>query len=157
MFKIKILPQYRTPVFLTLVALFSCLGAVHSQDPWLITQLPTARLDMAGAYANGKAVFAGGLTKYDPSAVYSNAADLYDVAKNTWTSAQLSAARSGIAAGVWGNKLIFAGGGSSGGFHDEVDIYDAATGAWTQRKLPAKRTEMGAATVDPRSWEAKNE
>jgi hypothetical protein len=148
---------YLKTLFLPAVLFNVFTSAACQNSPWLITELPTARLDMAGAYVGGKALFAGGLSGFEPDLVFSKAVDLYDVAGNTWTSAQLSAARNNIAAAVWGNKAIFAGGNSNLGFFDEVDIYDASTGLWSLRKLPAKRSNMGAATVDPRSWEAKNE
>ncbi len=41
---------------------------------------------------------------------YSNAVDLYNIASGTWSTAQLSVARSGLAATSVGNVAIFAGG-----------------------------------------------
>ena len=44
-----------------------------------------------------------------------NAVDLYNSATGAWSTAQLSAARSLLAAASVGNVAIFAGGGSSSG------------------------------------------
>jgi hypothetical protein len=42
--------------------------------------------------------------------VYSNAVDVYNSASGTWSTAQLSVARYGLAATSVGNVAIFAGG-----------------------------------------------
>ena len=44
---------------------------------------------------------------------YSNAVDLYNSASGTWSTAQLSLARGGLAAASVGNVAIFAGGHGS--------------------------------------------
>ena len=43
---------------------------------------------------------------------FSNAVDLYNSASGTWSTAQLSVARYGLAATSVGNVAIFAGGGT---------------------------------------------
>ena len=43
---------------------------------------------------------------------YSNAVDLYNSASGTWSTAQLSVARNGLAATSVGNVAILAGGGT---------------------------------------------
>ena len=47
---------------------------------------------------------------------YSNAVDLYNSASGTWSTAQLSVARWGLAATSVGNVAIFAGGGGGGNY-----------------------------------------
>ena len=62
-------------------------------------------------------------------------ADVYDTTTNTWStsSSALSLARSILAAGAAGNRIVFAGGqDSSGTASGVVDIYDVQQDTWTR-------------------------
>jgi hypothetical protein len=94
-----------------------------------------------GAIGN-KIVFAGGTGRQDISGpVYMYAtADIFDATTGARTSGKLSKARSNIAVGASGNKIVFAG----GWFWDmsynvltsnSVDIYDASANTWTKTTL----------------------
>ena len=50
----------------------------------------------------------------DGSSSFSNAVDLYNYTSGTWSTAQLSVVRDGLAATSVGNVAIFAGGGYGG-------------------------------------------
>ena len=66
---------------------------------------------LAGAGTGNKVLFGGGFT-YDNNfnPIPSSTVDIYDVLTNTWSTAQLSEARYGLAAAATGNKIVFAGG-----------------------------------------------
>lgn len=55
--------------------------------------------------------------------------DIYNASTNTWSKAQLSAARQGVTAATVGDKVLFAGGfgypdGRNWGEFNTVDIYE---------------------------------
>ena len=105
--------------------------------------LSVFRAFMGVAAAENKIFFAGGSTgEQDPLILYSRV-DIYDISTQTWSSAELSEARTGIGAVVVGNKILFAGGAknfdyNSGwtNFSTRVDIYDVVTDTWTITELP---------------------
>ncbi len=74
---------------------------------WTVSKLSVPRDNLAAAAAGSKIVFAGGVvynaatTKYAPS----TAVDIYDVNSGQWTTAQLSEARTQLAA-AGGGELI---------------------------------------------------
>lgn len=115
----------------------------------IIGHLSEARDNIAVASAGSKIVFAGGLKAWVCGPDYgvpSSAVDIYDINTQTWTTAQLSVARWGIAAIALGNKLFFAG-GENGQWttYDNVDIYDVSTNTWTVAHLSEARGFTGAA------------
>ncbi len=67
---------------------------------------------------------------------------------NTWSTAELKEARSGIAVAAAGNKVFFAG-----GFNDNlessklVDVYDLSSNTWTTAPLSEARSDIAAATA----------
>jgi len=116
--------------------------------------LSKPRANMAVASAGNKILFAGGTSDASPSELWgSSRVDIYDIAANTWSTAELSVARYGIAAIASGNKIFFAG-GSSGEigdvtetYHTTVDIYDVATNTWSVGNLSEHVAFTTAATV----------
>jgi hypothetical protein len=110
------------------------------------------------AAADGKIVFAGGPSVFtningtknsSPSA----AVDIYDIDTKSWTRAQLSQARQGMAAVSCGNKIFFAGGSMRSVFftgqdvYDNVDIYDVTSNTWTVAHLSEPRSFLAAAAI----------
>ncbi|HSU28873.1 MAG TPA: PKD domain-containing protein [Chitinophagaceae bacterium] len=99
-----------------------------------------------GAAAN-KIVYAGGqvLSTYQSS----SRVDIYDISTQTWTTAELSEARFGIAVASLGNKIFFGGGNKDfGNFSSRVDIYDAVANTWSTAELSMNRMLLTAATVN---------
>ena len=98
------------------------------------------------------AVIAGGCTVSMNDCVPTDSVDVYDALSDTWTTAQLSAPRYGIATAVVGTKAILAGGCIRESHRcdqssDHVDIYDASTKRWRSTTLPQPRYYLGAVTV----------
>lgn len=129
-----------------------------SSNLWSTAVLSEARADMSVIAAGNKVLFAGGYRKYDgfndSPYDFSTRVDIYDIATNTWSTAELKEARSGMAAGVAGNKVVFAGGYSvtdpvSGLWlvSNRVDIYDATANSWSTHLLNLPRDGMVAATI----------
>ncbi len=72
------------------------------------------------------------------------------LAQGTWTTAQLSVARFGLAAASSGNFAIFAGGtapGSGQQMSDAVDLYNFVDRIWSTARLSAARAYLAAASV----------
>ncbi len=82
-----------------------------------------------------------------------NAVDLYNSASGAWSTAQLSVARSNLAATSVGNVAIFAGGDipsvlmSHYNVSDAVDLYNSASGAWSTARLSVARSNLAATSV----------
>jgi hypothetical protein len=119
--------------------------------------LSQRRTEIAAAAVGDKVLFAGGLeiielfpSPFDP--VIMNAysvVDIYDISTQTWTTANLSEARGGMAYAVAGNKAFFAGGyNGAGEVSDAVDIYDAETDTWTTETLSQARAFFGNGTAN---------
>ena len=78
----------------------------------------------------------------------SSRVDIYDVSSNTWSTAELSEPRYGIAAAVVGNKVFFAGGGDGNNtVTNKVDIYDLSSNTWSTATLSQARTDLAATTA----------
>ena len=72
------------------------------------------------------------------------------LAQGTWSTAQLSVARFGLAAASSGNFAIFAGGTTPNSglqMSDAVDLFNSATGKWSTARLSAARAYAAAASV----------
>jgi N-acetylneuraminic acid mutarotase len=108
---------------------------------------------MAVAAAGNKIVFAGGTSEDPPSERYgSSRVDIFDIANQSWSTAELSVPRSSITAISAGNKIFFAGGyagelGDLEYYYSTVDIYDVSTNSWSVANLSEPRIGMAAATV----------
>jgi hypothetical protein len=71
-------------------------------------------------------------------------------AQGTWSTAQLSVARFGLAAASSGNFAIFAGGttpNSASQMSAAVDLYNSATAQWSTAQLSAARAYAAATSV----------
>jgi K319L-like, PKD domain/Kelch motif len=111
-----------------------------------IGTLSEPRFGLVSATANNKILFAGG----QKEGGYSSRVDIYDIATNTWSSAELSNGdRMDMAAATVGNKILFAGGNErdNGTPTSRVDMYDASTNSWSQAELSQPRWGLAAATV----------
>ena len=78
--------------------------------------------------------------------------DIYDASTNTWSTAELSAARQGLVAATVGDKVLFAGGfgypdGSNWGEFNTVDIYDNSNNSWSTATLSQARMDITATTA----------
>ena len=115
--------------------------------------IPMGRLSqpnfgMAVASAGNKILFAGG---HGTSSWGSTRVDIYDMATQTWSTAELSEARWGIAAVAAGNKIFFAGGeygdGAIDTHYSTIDIYDVSSNTWSVASLSQPRSQIAAAAV----------
>ena len=112
-----------------------------------IGTLSEARIALNSGAARGKILFAGGFV---PSSHYSSRVDIYNIATNTWSTAELTIPeRQGMAVASVGSKVLFAGGGDNdnGITTSRVDIYDAANNSWSIAELSKKREFMAATTL----------
>jgi hypothetical protein len=108
--------------------------------------LSEARTKIAVASAGNKILFAGGQKSTgEPSSTV----DIYDIATQIWSTAQLSLPRYLIAAISAGNKIYFAGGHSTNidTPSSRIDIYDVASNSWSIAELSEPRSEISAATI----------
>ena len=112
--------------------------------------LSQGREGMAVAAAGNKIVFAGGCCSSTQD-WGSSRVDIYDLATQTWSTAELSEKRSHIAAVAAGNKIFFAGGSYGDGAFDNlystVDIYDVSANTWSVASLSEPRYYIAAAFV----------
>ncbi|MBP6686223.1 MAG: hypothetical protein KA160_00090 [Lacibacter sp.] len=104
--------------------------------------LSEVRIVSVAAAVGNKILFAGGTpipVRGGPK--FSSTVDIYDITTNTWSSADLSQARTGITAVTMGTKVFFAGGtgmlsATSIGLTSRVDIYDAVANSWSTIEMP---------------------
>lgn len=130
-----------------------------------VGKLSQGRCGMAVASAGTKIVFAGASISEDrnsPNPAYgSSRVDIYDMAAQTWSTAELSEWRSDIAAVAAGNKIFFAGGRLGDGALDQlystVDIYDVSTNTWSVASLSQPRAYIAAASVGDKVFFAGGE
>ncbi|MCO6493065.1 MAG: T9SS type A sorting domain-containing protein [Phaeodactylibacter sp.] len=114
--------------------------------------LSAGRTELSAVAVGTKVLFAGGFAIHEipqsptipvPMTAY-DVVDIYDTENNTWTTAQLSVARGGMAHAVAGSKAFFAGGYlGNGEVTDVVDIYDSDTDTWTTSTLSQARAFYG--------------
>lgn len=123
-------------------------------NTWSTWNMGTAR-EVGGAAGTGnKVVFAGGTGRSDiagPVYMY-NKVDIFDINTGARSSGKLSKARTNIAAGAAGNKVVFVGGWYwdmmySTVYSNKADIYDVSTGLWTSTTLAKKRDNISVAVV----------
>ena len=110
-----------------------------------IQELSILRSGFSVASANQKLIIAGGV---GVDGIPSSRVDIWDLLLNTWSTAELSEARYGMASAVLGNKVYFAGGYSE--LHhttsDRVDVYDVVLNTWSTATLGEKGAfKIGAA------------
>jgi hypothetical protein len=111
--------------------------------------LSIERAHVAAGTVGNKVFFAGGfmVTNDYTTVVFSSRVDIYDANSQTWSTAELSEARSSIGVVAVGNKILFAGGANAwnnpnGGYMDysgwstRIDIYDVTTNTWSTAEMP---------------------
>ena len=131
---------------LTTVDIFDTLT-----QSWTVAQLSSPRMyDQAVSYEN-TVLFTGGyrvLSLSPTNFEFSDIVDIYDLTSETWSTANLSQARSGVAASVVGDVALFGGGQTSTTeVSDRVDIYNFSTGTWTTASLSEARFFCTAVTI----------
>jgi hypothetical protein len=140
------------------VAPSSC-GSSRPEFFLTVTPFVTGRLSKPRAIgsivaAGSKILFAGGTGSSSGMQSWGETrVDIYDMATNTWSIAELSEARYQMAGIAAGNKIILAG-GSSGEIgdvtyraHAAVDIYDLSTNTWSATIMSEAKAGMAAGTV----------
>jgi hypothetical protein len=104
--------------------------------------------------AGNKIVFAGGRSVPQCNGNWcedwgSSRVDIYGIVSNTWSTAELSVPRFGIASVAAGDKLFFAGGESGDGAFNfisgAVDVYDITTNTWSVLSMSEPRSYVAAA------------
>lgn len=124
------------------------INTVYSNRPLVnarlipVGTLAEARAVSVVAAVGNKILFAGGTpvpVRGGPK--FSSTVDIYDISTNTWSSASLSMARTGMTAATMGDKVFFSGGtgmlsATSIGLTSRVDIYDTRTGLWSTIEMP---------------------
>jgi hypothetical protein len=114
---------------------------------WSTARLSASRMMLSGVSAGNTVIFAGGVGAGGfLAADVGIAADLYNTATGTWSTAELSAARFFVAATSFGNLAIFAG-GENHPPSNVVDIYNSATGTWSTAQLSVGRKYLAAASA----------
>jgi hypothetical protein len=115
---------------------------------WSTARLSASRMWLSGVSAGNAVVFAGGVGAGGfLAADVGIAADLYNSATGTWSTAELSAARFIVAATSLGHLAIFAGGEHPYTPSNAVDIYNSATGTWSTAQLSVGRKYLAAASA----------
>jgi hypothetical protein len=123
-----------------------------SINTWSTASLSEARGGLSAIAAGNKVFFAGGYKKYeslgDGPYDFSTRVDIYDIATNTWSTAELKEARSGMAVAAARNKIFFAGGYNDNGESFKlVDVYDLSSNTWTTAPLSEARSDIAVATA----------
>ena len=123
------------------------LACDNSVRPTINARLiPVGTLSQAGSFmavasAGNKILFAGGGST-------GTRVDIFDFAANTWSTAELSSKRHGIAAVGARNKIFFAGGIDEYGWSStDVDIYDVATDTWSLSNMSTEGDKLTTATT----------
>ena len=118
---------------------------------WTTAQLTEGRFGIGVAVLGNKIFFGGGGRQQDNgwgawqySGLGSSVVDIFDVANNSWSTAQLSSPRVPVGASA-GNKVVFAG-GYEWNPSPIVDIYDGVTNIWTTGTLSESRNISQVAT-----------
>ncbi|MEO6219503.1 MAG: kelch repeat-containing protein, partial [Ginsengibacter sp.] len=115
-------------------------------NTWSNAELSQDREFIVAASVGSKIFFAGGEKDpwgYSPtSGTITSRVDIYDASNNSWSTAELSTARAGIAASSVGSKVLFVG-----GYSNVVDIYDNSTNTWSTSSLSEARSGISATTA----------
>lgn len=111
-----------------------------------VGNLSQDRAGVSVASAGNKILFAGGLTA---SGSNSSRVDIYDLATQTWSKAELSEARYDVSAIGTGNRIFFAGGEIGDGTSpvSTVDIYDVSANQWSASSLSIAGSGMAPAVA----------
>ena len=111
-----------------------------------------ARAGIASATAGSKILFAGGYTTCSTigSGIcnWFSRVDIYDLNTQSWSTAELSEARTFMGVATLGSRIFFAGGYiNSDNATSRVDIYDASTNIWSTAELSEARINPAAASA----------
>ncbi|KAJ2162733.1 hypothetical protein GGF46_000458 [Coemansia sp. RSA 552] len=100
--------------------------------------LSVARSSAAAASVGHLALFAGGRLQ---NSSYTDVVDIYDRESNKWSTAHLSANRSGVGAGTLAGRYALFAGGHDAKFRPMslVDVFDSQTKQWSQIHLHTPR------------------
>jgi len=128
------------------------LSACDANRPHLNAQLITVgtlsqtRKGISVASTGNKILFAGGFVT---GSTYTSRVDIYDLANQSWSTAELSLARNDMAAVSCENKIFFGGGENGDGTSNvaAVDIYDASSNTWSAASLSEPRHDVAGASV----------
>src|SRR5579871_4347678 len=97
-------PSFPLSIVALLIANFC-----HAQ--WTTSQLSVGRFNLAATSAGNKVLFAGGVASINnPEDTWYSRVDIYNTTTNSWSTAELSAARGQLAAASTGTKAFFGGG-----------------------------------------------
>jgi hypothetical protein len=125
-------------------------------NTWSVDRLSQERIEVAATTTGDHVFFGGGyqhINMWDTPYDYTSRVDIYNIATNKWSMAELSEARSGMAAIAINNKVIFAGGYTSTASSQDVtpvntvDVYDLTTNTWTTTALSEARYGIQAVVV----------
>lgn len=124
--------------------LFICLS-FKLLAQWSSINLSEAKVQMGAVAYGTRAYFGGG----NNGTGHSKLVEIYDVKTGSWTTQQLSIARSFPAVAANGGKVFFAGGINFNGLvhYKTVDIFDTLTHQWSLAELSAPRMYIQAASV----------
>jgi N-acetylneuraminic acid mutarotase len=134
-------------VFLSVLSLctFKVQPASAIEDSWVAKQpMPTARIGLGAAVANGKIYAFGG----DGG---SNVTEEYNPVTNTWTAKKpMPTGRSRFGIAVYQNEIYVIGGATANGFTAVNEVYNPSTDTWeTKAPLPRNgRAELTASVVN---------
>lgn len=114
--------------------------------------LSIARAGIASGTAGNKVLFAGGFTTCGTTGSgicnWFSRVDVYNLNTQSWSTAELSEARTDMGVATLGSKIFFAGGYiSSDNATSRVDIYDASTNIWSTAELSEARINPAAASA----------
>lgn len=119
-----------------------------------IGTLSLARKYLAAAVAGNKIVFAGGVTdfSYPPGVEGVELVDIYDLATNSWSTAQLHMPKYDMSVISSGNKIFFTPGWYTDGGtwmdpNKLVDVYDASNNIWSTVSLDMAKVGVTPAAV----------
>ncbi|HEV8273637.1 MAG TPA: PKD domain-containing protein [Chitinophagaceae bacterium] len=119
-----------------------------------IVNLSVPRVGMAAVAAGNKIFFAGG---GNSTLGYLSRVDIYDIATQILTTAEVSIPRTNMSAIAAGDKVFFAGGTeNSGNASARVDIFNLVTQSWSTAELSQPRYYITTATVGNKVFFAGN-
>lgn len=128
-------------LYLSAISLVA-FGAQPATGQWSTATLSEARYEIFAVEVGGVALFAGGILNSDT-------VDIYYSSTNTWSTHQLSEARTFYGKPVRvGSKAFFMGGSINGAASSAaIDIYDASTDTWSITVMPRASTFFATAVV----------
>ena len=122
-------------------------------NTWSVAELSEARINPAAVSLGNKIYFGGGCPLDGGLQVTpSGRVDVYDATTNSWSTAELSEARTSLAGVSIGNKIFFAGGWGNNGFSKKVDSHIGVTSQWSIDSLSEARSGLVSATLNNKAF-----